>query len=867
MKNSKQFMSLFLLVLTSLHFPSHAETAKTIDSFSVEVGYSIGVDTPSDATSTSNEVGGSDLTSFTVSENKTITVTDGPESANASANLTGSYVVSGDTGVFTATVDYKIEGSSVGMETGEETMADGLMGASLQLTTNTAATLSVNGSIQTVAQSPSDFVMGFMHVSYPGSAPVRLATATNTSNPGIAYEDNLEPGNYSFSIRLEFDSPGRDKKGISSMHMASAQASVTITMSPEPTKDVYWSEAENGDFEDGEKWEPMVVPGQDNVAIFDEEGAYAVSVGDQTVSKLFVRRGDVSFISGVLSALSGSSEIPSFIVGDSEVDPATLNLATLDLITEFASIGFSPSSVGTVNIDDPASSWNGNWITVGDSGQGSLNISNGAPIVTQEIYIGRFEGSHGEFRYTGSGVGKGETSDLQAVSTTVGLAGEGDLHLMNTQVETGDLFVGTLLGASGILEVQSSILESQEVSIGLSAGSIGSATIQGEPLETPSWTAESLNVGARSPGSLTVLDGNTFSVAGDIDLGLLSGGNAKVSVLGQSSEDDSSSLGTPNGRLIVGGNGTASLFVEDGGTLAASEVIVGESPEGSIGGLIGVLGQSQSGEPSRLIVLGETFRIGGIGGSPNQITGTLAIELGGEVLCVNASIGEEGGTAGASVGEDSVWELSGDLVAGRADATVDPPIPLVTVKILNDGFISAQTMTFEIGSELSGGGIYDASDFFDFAGVLNPGPEEDGLKGPTRFAVMRFEGTFNMDRGEFILDVGGADVSMTDRIAIIGDANITGGTVTFNFVDGFLPQTGEMIPFLDISGNTVFENVQTVYTGAADGFEYDLVEQDGMLILEALNDAQPEVGPNADLDGDGEVDASDLLIFLDQRKD
>jgi len=56
------------------------------------------------------------------------------------------------------------------------------------------------------------------------------------------------------------------------------------------------------------------------------------------------------------------------------------------------------------------------------------------------------------------------------------------------------------------------------------------------------------------------------------------------------------------------------------------------------------------------------------------------------------------------------------------------------------------------------------------------------------------------------------------------------------------------------------------YEGAADGFLFDVMEENGMLKFRALNDAQPlPINPmgNADLNGDNKIGVHDLLIFLE----
>jgi len=65
------------------------------------------------------------------------------------------------------------------------------------------------------------------------------------------------------------------------------------------------------------------------------------------------------------------------------------------------------------------------------------------------------------------------------------------------------------------------------------------------------------------------------------------------------------------------------------------------------------------------------------------------------------------------------------------------------------------------------------------------------------------------------------------------------------------------------------------YEGAAAGFQFDVMEENRMLMFKALNDAQPEgeeptprptaINPNTDINGDKIIDANDLLEVMRNR--
>lgn len=103
-------------------------------------------------------------------------------------------------------------------------------------------------------------------------------------------------------------------------------------------------------------------------------------------------------------------------------------------------------------------------------------------------------------------------------------------------------------------------------------------------------------------------------------------------------------------------------------------------------------------------------------------------------------------------------------------------------------------------------------------------------------------GNLEVIGGLLEIEVGGLEDGQHDSLVVSGTANISGGTVRFKFVDGFLPTTMNAVMFLDAAGGTTIENANFEFEGAAEGFEFQVNEVDGDLVFEALNDAQPGEG-------------------------
>ena len=161
--------------------------------------------------------------------------------------------------------------------------------------------------------------------------------------------------------------------------------------------------------------------------------------------------------------------------------------------------------------------------------------------------------------------------------------------------------------------------------------------------------------------------------------------------------------------------------------------------------------------------------------------------------------------------------------------------------------------------------IYNYGGSFGGAGTIN-GSAIDPLDNPTNFfnlggtiapgdpSELTIDGNLLFSGG--LLDIKIAGVNDLDQIDVTGLAQITGGTLELDFINGFAPHKGDVYEFLvgnDV-GAALFASV--VITGLAPGFQYALTPgADGSLDLTAES-AQAE----APLGGPDTTRA--FLVFL-----
>ncbi|MBS0658271.1 MAG: hypothetical protein JSR82_08520 [Verrucomicrobia bacterium] len=111
---------------------------------------------------------------------------------------------------------------------------------------------------------------------------------------------------------------------------------------------------------------------------------------------------------------------------------------------------------------------------------------------------------------------------------------------------------------------------------------------------------------------------------------------------------------------------------------------------------------------------------------------------------------------------------------------------------------------------------------------------------PTLFTI---EGAYLQQAGILAIAAAGPGAGQFDTLTVTGGATFNGGTIQLDFVDGYLPRTGDTFRFLIGPSASIASGVAFTYTGAEPGFLFNVqVLPDGSLEFKALNNAIPEPG-------------------------
>ncbi|MBA2433116.1 MAG: hypothetical protein H0V56_13545 [Chthoniobacterales bacterium] len=562
---------------------------------------------PADRTASSTATRGSNTASGQATANSTITLGAG----NTTLRVTGSGSANGSA---TATP----EGRSNSQPTSK----------SIELTfqvSGSPVTFTVTGSLSLTDSGGGIFGSTNVILSRIGQGNV-FADELRTGGPGsqnINRTGTLQPGTYTLfaaaTAQATVPSAGANS--------GSTQPSLNfdITFSPAGASDTArWTNPAGGSFQTVTNWDPAMVPGSDQTAIFNLASTYAVNVGSATTKRLEVRGGDVTFINAAYTVLSSLNAPPGLVF-----DNATFTLAGGQVNSVVALIG--ETLPARVNLGADSLWINSGGLTIGGNGHGIVAVGERGSLTSGNTLVGGGSGG-------GDLIVQGQNADWRGGQVNIGENGAGTLAVSGgAQARSGRAFVGS--NARGAVTLD-----------GIAPnGAISRWDLDG-----------SLFVGVGDAGTVTVSNGGLL-----VATGFLIDAESSITIRGVATTVTPQA---PAGlfffeRSVVDGT----LLAENGGVISSvgGDLILGSTAPATmiVRGFDAASGRNSSVQSVRNLTIGESK------------PATLTIEGGALVSSVNGRIGAATGSDGSAVavrgvanGSPSAWQISDGLRIGLRSA-------------------------------------------------------------------------------------------------------------------------------------------------------------------------------------------------------
>ncbi|HVC59617.1 MAG TPA: Hint domain-containing protein [Acetobacteraceae bacterium] len=380
-------------------------------------------------------------------------------------------------------------------------------------------------------------------------------------------------------------------------------------------------------------------------------------------------------------------------------------------------VGYSLGSSGTLTVENSGVLLDAGGVSVGSSGQGTLEVLNGGTVAIagtggHGVGVGVSASATGLFVV--SGTASVVTFGTASTGMGVGQSGQGTLEVLNG---------GTVSIASG----------GHGIGIGKTAGASGTVLVSGTASVITLGTATTgIGVGQAGQGLLEVMNGGTVSVSSpgyNIGVGEAAGSSGTVLVSGT---DALLTLGSATTRVEIGVSGQALFDIENGATanIAAGAILIGVNASAASGTVV----VSGSGA---LLTLGSAASGGlnvGLAGS-----GLLEVGSGGTVAIAN-----DGTTISAGV----TTVTSDALNIGQDTGSTG------TVTVTGAGALLTAASAVHVGA--AGHGVLDVLNGGSFVitntsiGNLDLGGSGNGPEGGTGTVAVSGGGNIEADTGLFI---------------------------------------------------------------------------------------------------------------------
>lgn len=386
-------------------------------------------------------------------------------------------------------------------------------------------------------------------------------------------------------------------------------------------------------------------------------GARATIDRDTALGTVAQSTGTVSVTGGAALLTKGVMRVGGAGTGTVQVSGGgSIRTNATTSITDY--VGESAGSVGTVTVDGTGSSWaSGNQLIIGNSGRGTLTLTNGAALTAGlRLAVGQLAGSQGTLTLAGG------------ASASSG----GDVFIGNAAGSSGSVTVGA---GSALRSTRAATSSVRTLFIGAAGPSGGNAAAQGSLIVTGANALLDLNGNAASvdgAGSLSVLAGGT-ALFGALDPSLLTAlsvgrfnGEATATIDGTNS-----SIQARN--VVVGRTGIGHMVVGNGGTLTLNGTDVTNDGLGIGWGGTSGSPTSFGGRGDVTVNSGGTIALGGgtvTVGNGTAANGRLTINAGG---ALRSTAPAQTGLLGLAIASNSAADAAttATVVVTGAGATLD----------------------------------------------------------------------------------------------------------------------------------------------------------------------------------------------------
>ncbi len=398
-----------------------------------------------------------------------------------------------------------------------------------------------------------------------------------------------------------------------------------LAVAPLAAEEISWNSPVTGAFGTAANWQPTMVPGVNDVAIFDlGSTGYTVNFNSVGVRQLRVGNDKLTLFGFQLTAGDQIDPAIQFGTGAGDVAEVELQFGTLTGkqiwlgAHEQASVKVSLN--GNLNAGSSFPTVPGE-LVVGAAGDAELQIKSGRAETNGKIIVGRDSTAQGAISMSG-----------------------GRLTALGTELIVGQSGKGELTATSS-----SRIDINGELMVGRDAGSQGDISVSGSNarIGTPgygNYRMTATTIGAAGKGSFSIGNDATARLEGPIVLGRDATGDGTLSVDGEGTYLDAykrippSPVGSPG--IAVGMSGKGKLSITGGaGASLSGPIIVGQdagaSGEVTIDGANTVVSRYGAGGAGAL-----SLTVGKAGKGDVTISGGASAELEGPVIVGEQATGD-----------------------------------------------------------------------------------------------------------------------------------------------------------------------------------------------------------------------------------